>query len=571
MASIDIDLLIQTSKAANSLKDVRTQAKAIKAAMLQIGDEGSADFNRLAQAAAQLDDRMGEVNDRIKAFNPDGFAALSNFAGKAAAAVSAVTGAMALFGSENEDVQKSLMKVQAAMALAQGLEGMSGMSDAVKDLKAGLKDLWKSMLANPVLAIVSVLAILATTAYAVYKAFTEVSDETKELNKQYEKQKVLTAGLSREYERQIDLLTAQGASEAEVIEVKKKMIEAQILEAETGIRLHASKIKDIEDNDSLYESYLRVQSSVSGFLGFTEAEQVQLDLVAKNKAERAEEEIKGAKEDLETLKDLRNQLLVIDAEVETKTRETNANIAKERKSENDKRAADHAALMDQILIDEIALGDQLIAAQEEINAAIDEAEKRKAQKHREYISEKHRREQEAHDKQKALNEAAAKRDEMIAKARLDAVAGLFGSLSQLAGKNQKLMKGFSVAEATINTYRGVTAALADPLLPFPIKLINAATVLASGLANVKKILSVEPSSGGGGGGASGGGSLGGFGGVSAINNAPSQPQVPQPSTQLNPDGSVQGQNQPIRVYVLESDITATQNTVAVAQSAVSFR
>lgn len=568
MTPIEIDMVINASQAANTLKDTKKALKEIQSAMLAVGDEGSADFNRLAQAAAQLEDRVGEVKDRIGAMNPDGFKSLTNFASKAGAAVSAVTGAMALFGSENEDVQKSLMKVQAAMALAQGLEGMSGMTDAVKDLKAGLKALWKSMLANPVLAIVSVLAILATTAYAVYKAFTEVSDETKELTREYEKQKEVTATLSREYDRQIELLQAQGASEAEVIEVKKKLIEAQILEAETSLRLHASKVKDISDNDSLYESYLRVQSSVSGFLGFTEAEQVQLDLVAKNKAERAEEEIKGAKEDLETLKDLKNQLLVIDAEAETKQREA----AKVNRADQEKLDAD--------------------------------SEQNKLKNHAAYLAAKRKMEQDEHDRRKqefqdeqaelqantdmwnamlaeidagneALSEATTKRldnerkqRQMVMNAALDGASSLFGSLSQLAGKNAKLQKGFAIGEATINTFKGVTNALAQPL-PVPVNFITAAAVLAAGIKSVQNIMKQDTNGGGSGGGSlSGGSALGASGGVSLINSEPAQPQ--QPTTQLGAT-STSGQSQQGNVVLVVEDYKEKATRVQVAESAVAFR
>lgn len=564
MAEINIDLLINAAESANTLAGVRKTMKEIKAAMLTVGDEGSVEFNRLAQAAAQLEDKVGDVNERIAAFNPDGFAALNNFAGKAAGAVSAVTGAMALFGDESEETQKALMKVQAAMALTQGLE-------AVKGLKKAFNDLWKVMLANPIMVIVAGIAAIAVETYALIKAYQAQNSEVAKLTREYEKQKKVSAELSAEYDREIDLLTAQGASEEEIIAVKKKKIEVQLLEAEASARLHLAKIKDIQDNDSLYESYLNVASSIEGFLGFTEQQELTLAQIQKNKEERAKGDKDAFDESINQIKDLRNSLAVIDAEVETKRREAGQSATEDKKKQAEKEAADHAALMDQILIDEIALGDELIAEQERINAEIDAAEQERAARHQQYVNEKHRREQEAHDKQKKRFEEEKKLAEMVMKARLDAVANLFGSLSQLAGKNAKLQKAFAVAEATINTYKGVTAALSQPL-PTPINLVNAAAVLAAGIANVRKILAVEPSAGGGGtsGGGDVGGGLGAFGNVSAIGNEPAQPV--QPTTQLDQNGNpVGGQNQPIRVFVVESDITNTQNQVQVAQSAVAFR
>ena len=49
----------------------------------------------------------------------------------------------------------------------------------------------------------------------------------------------------------------------------------------------------------------------------------------------------------------------------------------------------------------------------------------------------------------------------------------------------------------------------------------------------------------------------------------------QPSTLLNPDGTVNNQNtptpSPIQVYVVESDITSTQTQVAVVQNQMNFQ
>jgi len=132
--SVSIDLIIKSSEAASSLKEVKQSLKDIKDAMIGAG-EGTTEFNKLAAAAGQLKDKVDDANDAIKATNPNKFQALASFAGAAAGGISAVTGAMGLFGAESENVTKTLAKVQSAMALSQGLASLSEMPKAWASFK----------------------------------------------------------------------------------------------------------------------------------------------------------------------------------------------------------------------------------------------------------------------------------------------------------------------------------------------------------------------------------------------------------------------------------------------------
>ena len=92
-------------------------------------------------------------------------------------------------------------------------------------------------------------------------------------------------------------------------------------------------------------------------------------------------------------------------------------------------------------------------------------------------------------------EAQAKKD------NLDKTAAVLENFSNIAGKETAAGKAFAIAAATINTYRGVSDALAaTTVTPFEtaLKFANAAAIGISGIANVKKILSVKtpPVSGG---------------------------------------------------------------------------
>jgi predicted nucleic acid-binding Zn-ribbon protein len=74
-----------------------------------------------AQRIAQLKDRIQDAKEQADLFDPGKkFQAFANAASTVASGFAAVQGAMALVGEESEDLQKTLVKVQGAMALAQG-------------------------------------------------------------------------------------------------------------------------------------------------------------------------------------------------------------------------------------------------------------------------------------------------------------------------------------------------------------------------------------------------------------------------------------------------------------------
>lgn len=89
-----------------------------------------------AKRAASLKDRIEDTNDAIKAFKGEGaFNALGKSVSSVASGFSAVEGAMGLVGVESEKLQETMLRVQSAMALAQGLEGLEDAGRAFKQLK----------------------------------------------------------------------------------------------------------------------------------------------------------------------------------------------------------------------------------------------------------------------------------------------------------------------------------------------------------------------------------------------------------------------------------------------------
>jgi hypothetical protein len=110
-----------------SFTSTRSELKAMREALIQLEDaglEGTKVFENLAVSAGQLDDQLGDTQARIKALGSDTFkfdAAIQGVQG-IAAAFSVASGAAALFGDESEETQQALLKVNAAIAILNGLQ-----------------------------------------------------------------------------------------------------------------------------------------------------------------------------------------------------------------------------------------------------------------------------------------------------------------------------------------------------------------------------------------------------------------------------------------------------------------
>ena len=110
-------------------KSMKAELRALKQELQQMEDQGrdnTAEFEQMAIKAGKLEDQIGDTNARIKALGSDTFvfdALISGVTGLTGA-FAAVQGAAALFGDENEDLQRVLLKVNAAMSMLQGLQAV---------------------------------------------------------------------------------------------------------------------------------------------------------------------------------------------------------------------------------------------------------------------------------------------------------------------------------------------------------------------------------------------------------------------------------------------------------------
>lgn len=123
-------------------------------------------------------------------------------------------------------------------------------------------------------------------------------------------------------------------------------------------------------------------------------------------------------------------------------------------------------------------------------------------------AEKLRLEEDYRQREISLGDEALLAEENLQKQKLQIASDAFGALGAILGENSKAGKAAAIAQALINSYLGFTDVLKTPTtIPEPFgsiqKGISAASILASGLATVKKITSTKlpPGAGDVGGGA----------------------------------------------------------------------
>lgn len=130
--TVGINLVADTKSLRSQLREATQEL-----ARLQNSATASAEeIRKAAVRAGELKDRIGDAKATIDAFNPDAkFRAIGTVVQGVAGAFSAVQGALALVGVESEDVQKTLLKVQGALALSQGLNSVLELKDGFNNLK----------------------------------------------------------------------------------------------------------------------------------------------------------------------------------------------------------------------------------------------------------------------------------------------------------------------------------------------------------------------------------------------------------------------------------------------------
>jgi hypothetical protein len=126
---LEVGIKDSTAQGTTSAKQRLRELQKTLIDMSLAGQEGTKAFKEMEREAGKLKDQIGDTGQRIKNLASD-TRNIDTFV----SAVQGITagfqiaqGAAALFGSENEDLQKSLLKVQGAMALATGVQQVANL------------------------------------------------------------------------------------------------------------------------------------------------------------------------------------------------------------------------------------------------------------------------------------------------------------------------------------------------------------------------------------------------------------------------------------------------------------
>jgi hypothetical protein len=192
-----------------------------------------------AKRAAELKDQIEDTNDLMKSFKGEGtFVAMGKAMSSVASGFSAIEGGLALVGVESEKVQETMLRVQAAMALAQGLEGLEDAGRAFtllgKKATTALKGIKTELIATGIGAFVVALGTVVAYWDEISEAVSGVSSEQKALNKLTAKNQEISNKTLEDYENQNFVLKLQGKSDKEILKGK--------------IRLQERIVKDNIDN-----------------------------------------------------------------------------------------------------------------------------------------------------------------------------------------------------------------------------------------------------------------------------------------------------------------------------------
>ena len=550
-----------------NLKGFRQQLKQLtieaQQAVLKFG-EFSPEAVKAAQRVAQLKDQMEDFNDRVAAVNPDKFAQLNTVVSSVVNGFQAAQGAMVLLGGTTAQVEQTFVKLQAAMALSQGLEGLGRVQQQLRQIIASASTLQKVMAGT--LGVVVLIAanferligiipgleklgsILKSIGFAIsdflglgfreaeqYKIFKKANDlEIIEINKK------------------IAILGTQERRERQIFEERRNLINAQLKDVQQQLALEVYADKEAKDE------LLKQQEQLNADLQILDAEQKAYEV----KRQKEFEELKRKhNNELEKLT-LENKYKIKDLDEYFYQSEDKRNNQQHliNLDKINQQYKERNLLLKQQKDEELkAIGDSQIRI-DEINKYYDQLELDSNRKHEEELI-KEQRKYDIIRQQEAIKTEQQIRDSKLQIAQ-STVSGL-SSLAQIMLNDQakvtKAQKMLALVEIGIDTAFAVSslnkeaakvsAQMAGVLGPATPAFTAAyyAQGIARILANVAKAKQVLSQKNPNVSGAVGGGSIGSnIGGV-----APSM--VTGSSLPQDTGGG--------KVYVLEGDITRAQQRV----------
>lgn len=550
--------------------------------MATAGQKGTKEFNALAAEVAKMKKTVVEVDMAVDGMSGTMSQKLGGAVSGLAGGFELAQGAMGAFGAESAKVEEALLKVNSAMAIAQGVQSVKESIPAFKALNAVI-------MANPIVAVVTAFIALGTAAMAwaskvstkVVDAFNNqakaAEDYRKNLSRANDEQNKNTEKALKNLDKEAAKRIAMGEDS---IKVQKEINAAKIKELEIAIQRDAAEIRSLnaqkerlkltqqeskeklaqqvaEETRAAFSSINEVQRQVHLNRVAKLGEQIkEIDKSASEQMTAINEQLKARIGELEAQRDAVDDLKNSQIELNREQAKGNAEAkAKAQEAAFEKQKEQDLAEVQQMQLKTKTLANIEIDTEKmknDILAGIDEENKLAAEK----------REQEHQDALKVIRERNAK-------FAIDTSISAFGAIQELAdafaGKSEasqrrafKVRKAAAIAQTVVETYKAAQGAYASQIIPgdptSPIRGAIAATIaVASGLAKVKAISSQKFE--GGGAAASSGGSSGG-----SIPTATSNPAnfniVGNSGTNQLMEGL---SNTPVQAYVVAGQVTTAQS------------
>ena len=591
------EVKIQTGESARTVKELRKELRDLKDQLLST-QQGTEEYNSIMVKAADIQHELKEQMEEINSSAMDFGQKLGNVTKTMtgiSGAITAATGALSLFGIENDEAQK---KITATMTSLIGItEGLSKMDDGIKAFKRLTIAVNSSSKAMGVFktALISTgigaLVVVLGSVIAYWDEFTEAIGLSSE---QLEKLGNIASGVFNVFTSSLKGIAQalgkmikgdfkgawdslkdgfsvvknfnEGVAEAESKREEEKTKEAKEEAAERAKIADDEYKKRIEAAQKLakYEKDMaaaktRGEESGKYTQGAFDREMKYFDTLFKVYRKDSEEYNNLVLEKEQFLQDWENHFAE-EAKKEEETNKQKAEAAKKAAEEKKERAHQARVAMLQSFDEDLMTEQQKLDQRYQmlIDAAIKEGED--TTKITEwYEKEKTRIIEEEEEKQMQIRQAKLKAYEAIG----NGIGDVLGSISDMMAEGTEEQKGLAIASTTIQMLTGIASALAMTYTThtgwwdWALGISQAASIAAAGIASITKISQVKSD----GSGASTSVPSVNMGAVVA-----SAPEFVQSVDGAMTETAITDQ----KVYVTEHDITETQKKVQVAQNRATY-
>ena len=593
---VALEVTANMDNATKSVGSLKQQLKLAQKEVEALSDKFGATSKEAieaAKAAAKLKDSIGDAKALTDAYNPDAkFQAFGAAVQGVAGGFAALQGAQGLFGSQSEELEKTLLKVQSAMALSQGLNSIMAAKDAFMNLGAMVKGqvvqafnfLKVTLLANPIFALVTIIAGVALSFKKVRDAIINfipglketieffgklidtvsdwigaTSDATRALDAMTAAQERNSAAI----DNQIKILQAVGGKQDEIFKLKEKQIveEIRLLDKKNEVEGELSK-EELQRKKDLFADLVVLNIEDSN----AKKEKLKKDQDDKDKADKEafdkqkafnDKSLQQRKEHEAKVRDLIKELEISVQDLKSTDFEKEENrLIRER----DSRLAIAMGNADALYLIE---RDFYLKMQELKNKFAPQVDEKAEVKEPIAVVQKRAEVAALEGLENSVTENIAKNvavrrtifqlEAEEKEALLEKTSSTLNVFADLVGKQTAAGKVLAIASATIDTYQAANKALkADYGIFGPgaqiARVLSVASTIAMGIKSVKSIAAVKVpgASGGGGGSIPSGGIV-----------APLTPQAQTTRLDQNSINQIGNAAAP-RAYVVERDITNAQ-------------